>query len=483
MMMACNGDVSDRSEPTMLLGIAASLRNVMPDLIEVYQQRDDVPAIEFTFASSGTIRQQVQGGAPIDAVVLANAAYVDKLIEGKQANSATRRMLASNALVLIGPIDGTSVTFATLSDLPADARIAIGDPESVPAGRYAKRALQNLGVWDAIQDRLVFAGDVAGVLTYTQRNEVDAAIVYHTEVVTAEQVQVFDIAEGQWAPEPQVVATVTTRSLQSEEADAFLAFMASRGGQLILARHGFIPVIDDLGPQESAQPTPTSKPPPDSETFPISLSIRVALFSMLMVTPIGIFLAWVQARRQYPMKFVVDSLILLPLVLPPTVTGFFLITLFGRSGFLGEWLADAFGWQIMFNPIAAIVASSLVALPIVVKTAQPALESVPEALEEVGLTLGLSPLWVFFRVTLPAAWQGITAALVLGFTRAIGEFGATLMFAGNIPGRTNTMPLEIFAAFQAGKQSRVTFYVIVLSIFSVLVVVVASKLSPRRRDS
>jgi molybdate transport system permease protein len=180
---------------------------------------------------------------------------------------------------------------------------------------------------------------------------------------------------------------------------------------------------------------------------------------------------------------VVDSLILLPLVLPPTVTGFFLITLLGREGFIGEWLADAFGLQIVFSPIAAIVASSIVALPIVVKTAQPALESVPGELEEVGLTLRLSPLWVFFRITLPAAWQGITAALVLGFTRAIGEFGATLMFAGNIPGRTNTMPLEIFAAFQAGNQSRAEYYVIALSIFSVLVVLVASSLAPRKRDT
>jgi molybdate transport system permease protein len=214
-------------------------------------------------------------------------------------------------------------------------------------------------------------------------------------------------------------------------------------------------------------------------SFPIALSLRVATLALLFVAPAGIALAWVQARKTYALRGLVDALVLLPLVLPPSVVGFFLILIFGRRGLIGPWLESAFDVRLVFTPAAAVLASSVVALPILVKTAQPALEAVPPELESVARSLGLAPLSLFFRVTLPSAWRGIVAALVLGFGRAVGEFGATLMFAGNIPGRTNTMPLEIFAAYQAGDDRRAATYVAVLTALSVLVVLLASRLGPR----
>src|SRR5215831_57292 len=216
-----------------------------------------------------------------------------------------------------------------------------------------------------------------------------------------------------------------------------------------------------------------------SQTFPVVLSLRVALTALLVVAPIGIALAWLQARRRYPGRGLVDAVVLLPLVLPPSVVGVFLEEEFGRFGVIGRWLYAAFGLRLGFTPTAAVIASCVVALPILVKTAQPALEGVPPELEKVGRSLGLAPLALFFRVTLPAAWRGVAAALVLAFARAIGEFGATLMFAGNIPGRTNTMPLEIFAAYQAGDDRRALLYVSVLSAISGVVVLVAARLTPR----
>jgi molybdate transport system permease protein len=218
-----------------------------------------------------------------------------------------------------------------------------------------------------------------------------------------------------------------------------------------------------------------------AEAFPILLSLRVAAIALAFVAPIGIAIAWAQARRRYLLRGLVDGLVLLPLVLPPSVVGFFLVVLFGRRGALGQWLDSEIGLRIVFSPAAAVIASGVVALPILVKTAQPALEAVPAELEDVGRSLGLSPLPLFFRVTLPSAWRGVLAALVLAFARAIGEFGATIMFAGNIPGRTNTMPLEIFAAYQGGDDRRAAVYVIVLTAISVVVVAVAARLSPRDR--
>ena len=217
--------------------------------------------------------------------------------------------------------------------------------------------------------------------------------------------------------------------------------------------------------------------------FPIALSLRVALLAVALVGPPGLALAWLQARRRYPGRSLVDALVLLPLVLPPTVVGYFLVVVFGRRGPLGRALESLLDVRVVFTPTAAVIASAVVALPLLVKTAQPALEAVPGELEEVGRSLGLGPAALFLRVTLPAAWPGIAAALVLAFARAIGEFGATLMFAGNIPGRTNTMPLEVLAAYQAGDDRRAALYVAVLTALSVAVVLIAARLGPRASPS
>ncbi len=212
--------------------------------------------------------------------------------------------------------------------------------------------------------------------------------------------------------------------------------------------------------------------------FPIWLSLGVATLALLLVGPLGIGLAHLQARRRYALRSLVDAAVLLPLVLPPSVVGYALVMTFGKRGLFGE-LLDQAGLRLIFTPWAAVLASALVALPILVKTAQPAFEAVPTELLQVGRTLGLSPLAVFFRVTLPHAWRGVLAGLVLAFARALGEFGATLMFAGNIEGRTNTMPLEIFAAYQAGDDARAVAYVAVLSLTSLVVVAFAARLQPR----
>lgn len=215
------------------------------------------------------------------------------------------------------------------------------------------------------------------------------------------------------------------------------------------------------------------------EAFPIALSLRIAATSLCIAAPLGVALAWIQARRRYPLRSVVDALVLLPLVLPPSVVGFFLVVIFGRRGPVGRLLEEALDLRLVFSPAGAVLASTIVALPMIVKTAQPALEAVPEEIEKVGRSLGLGPVELFFRVTLPSAWRGVVAALVLGFARGMGEFGATLMFAGNIPGRTNTMPLELFAAYQAGDDARAFLYVAVLTGSSGVVALLAARLAPR----
>ena len=222
---------------------------------------------------------------------------------------------------------------------------------------------------------------------------------------------------------------------------------------------------------------------PTDDAFPVWLSLRVAFTAMLFVTPIGILLARLQAHARYPGRAFVDALILLPLVLPPSVIGWYLAVGLGTRGTIGAWLERWFDVRLIWTPAGAAVAAGTVALPLLVKTAQAALEAVPRDLERVGQSLGLGPLALFFRVSLPSAWPGIAVGLILAFARAIGEFGATLMFAGNTPGRTNTMPLEIYAAFQAGEDDRAFLYVMLLTSISLGVVFFATVLAGRRRSA
>lgn len=183
------------------------------------------------------------------------------------------------------------------------------------------------------------------------------------------------------------------------------------------------------------------------EYFPVILSIRVATLSTILAGLFGIGLAWLLTRRRFPGRTLVESAVVLPLVLPPTVVGFYLLMLLGRSGPLGAGL-EAAGLEIVFTWKAAVIAATVASLPLVVKAAQAAFESVDPRIEAAARTLRPA-VSVFLTVTLPLAWRGILAGLILAYGRGMGEFGITLMLAGSIPGRTQTLPLAIYDAVQA----------------------------------
>ena len=211
----------------------------------------------------------------------------------------------------------------------------------------------------------------------------------------------------------------------------------------------------------------------------LSLSVRVAVLATLANAVIGIPLAYVLARRRFRGRGLVDLLVTLPLVLPPTVTGYYLIVLLGRRGWLGAPLYAATGWSIAFTWYAAVVAATIMALPLLVRTARAAIDSVDRDLERAAHTLGRSEWRTALEVTLPLARNGILAGLVLAFARALGEFGATLMLAGNIPGRTATVPLAIYTAVQTGEEQTTWALVAVLTALSCVVLVVANRLGAR----
>ncbi len=199
---------------------------------------------------------------------------------------------------------------------------------------------------------------------------------------------------------------------------------------------------------------------------PLWLSLRVAALATAIALVVGVALARALARRRHPLLRLLDVLTTLPLVLPPTVLGYYLLVTLGQRSPVGRWLS-AIGWPLVFTWRGAVVAATVVALPLLVQSARAALEGVAPEIEDVARTLGRSEVAIFFTVTLPLAWRGILAGVVLAFARALGEFGATLMVAGNIPGRTQTMPIAIYDAVQAGDQARANALVALLTAVAV----------------
>ncbi len=207
------------------------------------------------------------------------------------------------------------------------------------------------------------------------------------------------------------------------------------------------------------------------------ISALVVSVATLAVALVGTALAFLLARREFRGKEALDSLVTLPMVLPPTVTGYYLILLLGRRGLLGKYLFALTGWTVAFTWEAAAIAAGAMALPLMVKSARAALESIDRRYELVSFSLGKSELETFFRVTLPLARRGILAGVVLSFARALGEFGATLMLAGNIRGKTQTMPLAIYEAFISGDDQKAQIMAVILTLTSIAVIYLTNVLT------
>ena len=212
----------------------------------------------------------------------------------------------------------------------------------------------------------------------------------------------------------------------------------------------------------------------------LGLSLKVALWATGLDLLAGVAVGYALARTRFAGRELVDSILLLPMVLPPTVLGYYLLVVIGRRGWLGHWLEAQFGIHLIFTWQGAVVAAAVVAFPFVCKSARAAFENVDPTYEQAARGLGLGALAVFFRVTLPLAWRGILAGVLLAFARALGEFGATLMVAGSIPGKTQTLSIAVYEAVQAGQDDLANLLVLITSITCVAILLAASRLSPSR---
>jgi molybdate transport system permease protein len=213
----------------------------------------------------------------------------------------------------------------------------------------------------------------------------------------------------------------------------------------------------------------------DKIWFPLTLTLWVAAISSILVLCSGVAIGYVFARHDFRGKGLVELLVTLPLVLPPTVIGYLLVILVGRHGLLGQMIFDVIGRGVMFTWQAAVIAAYTVSLPLMVYTAKAAIEAVDREIEYSAYILGKSELETALQITFPLAKKGILAGLILSFARAIGEFGATLMLAGNIPGKTNTMSISIYSAFQAGNNELAEALVLILVFMSLLTIALTGR--------
>lgn len=209
--------------------------------------------------------------------------------------------------------------------------------------------------------------------------------------------------------------------------------------------------------------------------MPVFLSLKIALFATILTAFIGIPTGWLLSRGSFPGKNLLSSLVTLPMVLPPTVLGYYLLILVGNQSPIGRWLQAQFGISLVFTWQGAVLAATLVSLPLMIRAVQSSIDRVDTDLEDVARTMGKSEIDVFCRITLPIAWQGILGGSILAFARSMGEFGATLMVAGSIPGKTQTLSIAIYEAVQAGDYQQANFLVLLISGVTILALLLLSQ--------
>lgn len=213
---------------------------------------------------------------------------------------------------------------------------------------------------------------------------------------------------------------------------------------------------------------------------PLKLSVEIAFVAGIIVIVAGILLGKLMAKRNFRGKLLLETVMLLPLVLPPTVIGFLLIIIFGKNSIFGEFVQWLFDQPIMFTWWAAVIASTVVAFPLMYQSAKTGFESVDEDIENAARIDGANEWQIFFYVSIPLALKSIVSGGILSFTRALGEFGATLMFAGNIPGKTQTMPLAIYMAIDSGKMSLAWSWVICMIVISFIMLLIVHLLKDKK---
>lgn len=420
---------------------AVSLTDAMEEIADGWEKRSGHRVI-FNFGASSMLARQLEAGAPADLFISADEAQMDRLENSGRLAKGPRVRFLSNTLVIIVPVSGGK-TIVTPRDLtaPEIESIAIAEPSSVPAGVYARQYLEYAGLWSAVAPKIIPVENVRAALAAVEAGNVDAAIVYRTDARISQRVRVAD--EITFGPAISYPFALLAEAPQPAAAALLLTHLRSPEAMSVFARHGFVVPSKAAGVPHARKRSPVGPV--------LFLTLRTAALSTLLILPPGLAIAWLLARYRWRGKSLLETLVALPLVMPPVATGLILLRLLGRRGVLGEWIHSTFGSDIVFTWKAIVVAMMVMSFPLFVRAARVAFEQVDPRLEQIARTLGAGDWRVFFTITLPLAARGIVSGMLLAFARGVGEFGATILVAGNIPGETSTLSLTIYNLVQLGR--------------------------------
>ncbi len=397
------------------------------------------------FASSSTLAKQIAAGADFDVYISANSKWMDFVSEKNLISPETRTNLLNERLVLIAPKDAATQVEESLSikDLleQTEGQVSIGDPTHVPVGMYTKEALEAMGCWDAVSERMIPAVSVRAAQLNVETGQCPLGIVYRAGAFQSTKVKIlatFD--ESLHSPIEFSVASAAN----SQHGKAFLEFLKTPASDTIFTIAGFATCL----PQAAVTVSPADASPASAyrinEWRAFVISLKVAAACTLVVAAPGIGLGYLLARKSFPGRALVNSIVCVPMVIPPVVTGYLALVMLGRNSALGSWLHDTWGISVAFSWIGAVLVSAVMGFPLLVRSVKTAVEMIDQRYTHAANTLGAGSVRTFFTITLPLAGPGILAGLILAFARSLGEFGATATFAGNIPGKTQTLSLAIY---------------------------------------
>lgn len=442
----------DTDEPLLVLA-ASSLADVLPPLAAAWREAGGAP-VRFSFDATSRLAPQVVQGAPADVFVSADRRWIEWLRARDGLRPGTETVLATNGLVAVVSAAAAFVPRDPAGLTDSRVRTLALAGENVPAGRYGRAAVESAGIWPGVRGRVVRGGSARGTLEWVARGEADVGVVYRTDALSEPRVRTAFAFPPESHPEVVYPAGVVAGSDRPEAAAAFLAFARGEEGRAILERAGFGTPAGPPG--QAAEIGEAPDPAPETGERPwlpdpgsaVLLSLVVALVAAFLGLGPAVALGWLLARREFAGKSLVTTVVLAPLVLPPVVTGFLLLSALGGQSPLGRALADL-GLPVPFTLLGAIVAAFVVGLPLYVVAVRGAFEAVDPRYEEVSWTLGTPPARTFRRISLPLAVPGIAAGAVLAFARALGEFGATVVLAGNVEGRTRTIALAVYTLLES----------------------------------
>ena len=421
ILLLCSA-LTGRAEAVPVRVAAAS--SVGPALQELTESTE----VELQLGGSGQLSRQLVAGAPADIVVLAHPQWMDTLITAGIVDRDAVTTRLSNRLAVVS---SDEEPIPHLTDLATLDRIGVGAP-GVPLGQYTAAALAEVGLQDAVADRLVLGTSARATLAHAYSGAVDAAVVYRSDALAASELTThFTIDPGLHGPILYPMA-LTRAGAARPEAKAVYQTLIDDAAMAVYRAHGFVAT--------SGSAVAPATPPPVTVDIatPVWRSVWVAAMALIVSLVPALGLGWLLARRQFRGKALLNTLCLSPLVLPPVVTGWLLL--------VGM---EAIGLPLAFTRWAAVIAAAAVGFPLLLILIRSAIEAVDRRYERMAETLGLSPMEAFRRVTLPMALPGIAAGCVLAFSRALGEFGATAMVAGDQPGETRTLALAVYALVES----------------------------------